>query len=299
MDKRRCPVCNSPESNSDIFIGENINREKISTYTFSSRKEPEWMCYKLVRCLSCELVYAPSTPTIVELANSYHQADFDSDEEANDAADAYIREIKKTLMRLPRKNAALEIGCGTGIFLEHLHQNGFEKIIGIEPSMAAIRKSPILRQQWIRHGIFEECDLEPNTFDLVCCFMTLEHVRSPSLIAKTAYQLLRKGGVFVVVTHDYNSLINKLLGRRSPIIDIEHLQIFNKKSINMLLKNSEFENILIKKFINTYSLKYWLRLAPLPKIVKKYMHLILLRTNLLNLKIGLSVGNIISLGYKT
>ncbi len=129
--------------------------------------------------------------------------------------------------------------------------------------------------------------------------MTLEHVQSPTSLAQSAYQLLQKGGAFVIVTHDYNRLINKLLGRRSPIIDIEHLQLFNKKSINIMLHECRFENISIKQFINYYSLKYWLRLAPLPKIFKKFMQLILHRTNLQSVKLRLNVGNIISVGYKT
>ncbi len=299
MNQRKCPVCNSNATHSKNFIDENIDSKKITTYTFSSRKEPEWMCYKLIKCYTCELVYAPSPPSVEELSSAYHQAHFDSSEEANDAAFVYFREIENILKTLPEKKIALEIGCGSGIFLEHLKKYGFEKLVGIEPSIAAIQTAPSQRQEWIRHGIFENIELNSESFDLICCFMTLEHVQSPTSLAQSAYQLLKKGGAFVIVTHDYNSLINKLLGRRSPIIDIEHLQLFTKKSINIMLHESGFRNISIKKFNNYYSLKYWLRLAPLPKIFKKFMQLILHRTNLQSVKLRLNVGNIISVGYKT
>jgi 2-polyprenyl-3-methyl-5-hydroxy-6-metoxy-1,4-benzoquinol methylase len=298
MYQRNCPVCNSDTSHSKNFIDENIDRQKISTYTFSSRKEPEWMCYQLIKCLSCELVYAPRPPSVTELASAYHQADFDSSEEANDAAVVYIREIESVLKTLPEKKIALEIGCGSGIFLELLHRKGFEKLVGIEPSIAAIQTAPAWRQEWIKHGIFENIELNTESFDLVCCFMTLEHVQSPANLAQSAYQLLKKGGALVVVTHDYGSIINRVLGKHSPIIDIEHLQLFNKTSMKTMLQNGGYAKISVNKFINYYSLKYWLRLLPIPKIIKNVLYRIFLYSNLLKIRLGINVGNIISVGYK-
>jgi SAM-dependent methyltransferase len=252
----------------------------------------------MVKCFSCDLVYSPNPPSVSELAQAYHQADFDSGEEANDAALSYIREIKNILMRLPQKETALEIGCGSGIFLEHLQAYGFQNLIGIEPSISAIKSAPNRRHEWIRHGVFEDFDLKLGSFDLICCFMTLEHVRSPGLLTQSANRLLRKGGAFIIVTHDYNSFVNKLLGRRSPIIDIEHLQLFNQKSIYRMLQINGFENILIKKFANYYRIKYWLRLAPFPQSVKKFIFKIFFNTKLLSFKVGINVGNTISIGYK-
>ena len=299
MSQRNCPVCNASTKHSKNFIDENIDRQKISTYTFSSRKEPEWMCYQLVKCLSCGLVYSPRPPSLADLASAYHLADFDSGEEADDAAVAYIREIESVLNKLPQKKIALEIGCGSGIFLEHLYEKGFETLIGIEPSIAAIKTAPIWRQEWIKHGIFEDHELNHESYDLVCCFMTLEHVQSPSTLVNYAYQLLRKGGAFVVVTHDYSSIVNRLLGRYSPIIDIEHLQLFNKTSMHTMLSKNGYVNISIKKFLNHYKLKYWLRLVLLPKAIKSFLFKTLLHTNLLNIRAGINVGNMISVGYKS
>jgi hypothetical protein len=54
----------------------------------------------------------------------------------------------------------------------------------------------------------------------------MEHVLDPKVIALPAFRLLRPGGAFVTVTHDHRGRLNRLLGRRSPIIDIEHLQLF-------------------------------------------------------------------------
>jgi len=174
-----------------------------------------------------------------------------------------------------------------------LNNRGFAQLIGIEPSSAAIEAAPAHRREWLRQGIFEESAFEPASFDLICCFMTLEHVRDPMDTAQSAWRLLRLGGVFVTVTHDYGSLVNRLLGKQSPIIDIEHMQLFSKTSISELFKRAGFIQISTAPFTNRYSLDYWLRLAPLPKVLKRVLKWFNLHTGMGRLKIGINVGNTI------
>ena len=190
---RPCPVCESPSDGAILFLPENINPEKISGFSFASRKLPEYMCHRMVRCPVCDLVYADKPPAEASLAESYHAASYDSSEEADDAARAYILAIQGALARLENKGAALEIGTGTGVFLKHLKEVGFSRLVGVEPSRAAIDAAAPECREWIREGMFNERDFDPESFDLVCCFMTMEHVRDPMGIAKSAWKLLRPG----------------------------------------------------------------------------------------------------------
>jgi len=82
------------------------------------------MCHRLVQCKHCDLVYADQPPDERELAHAYHTADYDSSEEAGDAALAYIHALRPVLAKLVRGTSALEIGTGTGIFLEYLSREG-------------------------------------------------------------------------------------------------------------------------------------------------------------------------------
>ena len=299
MEKSRsCPVCHAGFEKAKLFIEKNIDPAKLSGFSFASRKEPEYMCHRLVRCTNCDLVYVDQPPGEDELAHAYHMADYDSSEEANDAATAYIRAIQPTLSKLARHQTALEIGTGTGIFLESLSREGFTELVGIEPSSAAIAAAPEYRRAWIREGIFEEKDFSPESFDLICCFMTMEHVHDPDVVAKAAFRLLRPGGAFVTVTHDYHSLVNRLLGRRSPIIDIEHMQLFSRRSVRCLFESAGYADVTVKAFVNTYSLQYWLRLAPLPRPIKSAMSGLMAFTGLDNVKLGVNVGNLIATGFK-
>jgi SAM-dependent methyltransferase len=206
--------------------------------------------------------------------------------------------IAPALKCLPQKKAALEIGTGTGIFLEHLVDSGFEQVVGVEPSIAAIEAAPKSRQAWIKHGIFREEDFAPESFDLICCFMTLEHVQDPMALTQSAYRLLRKGGAFVSVTHDYQSLVNRLLGKRSPIIDIEHMQLFSKQSARTMFEDSMFGDVQINSFTNRYSFQYWLRLSPIPKAIKSFLSPIFSNPLFKSFRLGVNVGNIVTIGFR-
>lgn len=256
------------------------------------------MCHRLVQCPTCDLVYADQPPGNDELAHAYHAADYDSSEEANDAAASYIRAIRPTLGTLARRQSALEIGAGTGIFLEHLSREGFTELVGVEPSHAAIAAAPVHRQSWIREGMFEENNFAPESFDLICCFMTMEHVRDPSILASAAFRLLRPGGAFVTVTHDYRSMVNRLMGKRSPIIDIEHLQLFSERSVRYLFESAGYANVTVNPFANTYSSRYWVRLAPLPRGIKTAVSGLIAALGLDNAKLGVNVGNLFTAGFK-
>ena len=256
------------------------------------------MSHKLVRCSNCDLVYVPAPPRQEELAQAYHVAEYDSAQEAQDASTAYALAIAPVLSKLVSCDSALEIGTGTGIFLQHLKDSGFKQLVGIEPSKAAIAAADPSRRSWIQEGIFQESEHAANSFDLICCFMTMEHVANPAAIAQSAFNLLKPGGAFVIVTHDWRSWINRILGKRSPIIDVEHMQLFSHKNLQLLFANTGYQQVSLRAFANRYTLKYWLRLFPFPNSIKRALSRLLAVIGLEEMKISLNVGNVISSGFK-
>ena len=298
-EPRPCPVCASSHSLATLFAQESIDQSKLTGFSFASRKDPEYMSHRLMRCRTCDLVYVANAPHQRELAEAYHAADYDSSDEANDAAISYVHALRPIMDRLFVRNSVLEIGAGNGVLLEFLREEyGFKELIGVEPSSAAIAAAPSHRHGWLREGIFEESDFAENSLDLICCFMTMEHVQDPMKTAQAAFRLLKPGGVFVTVTHDYRSVVNRVLGKKSPIIDVEHMQIFSKRSIGQLFVRSGYRNITIKTFVNHYSISYWIRLAPIPAVIKVPLRNFLSAISFGRFKIGLSVGNTISAGFK-
>lgn len=296
---RPCPVCHAGAAKAVPFVADTIDRSRMDAFSFASRKTPEYMSHAMVRCTGCDLVYVDRPPTQDDLAESYHEADYDSAEEAEDAAAAYARAIAPVLATLRGQcGAALEIGTGTGAFLQRLADAGFTTLAGVEPSRAALAVAPPERRAWIREGIFAEADFAAGSFDLVCCFMTLEHVRDPGELVGASFRLLRPGGAFVAVTHDYRSLANRLMGKKSPIIDLEHMQLFSTASARALLARRGYVDVGGASFRNAYRPSYWLRLAPVPAALKERMLGWLRGSRLDERRLAVNVGNAMTWGYK-
>jgi SAM-dependent methyltransferase len=232
------------------------------------------------------------------LAEAYSTAEYDSSEEAALAADTYAAALMPAIAALPQRGRALEIGTGTGVLLERLLDNGFTEAVGVEPSQAAIRAAAPKVRGLIREGVFIETDFSPESFDLICCFQTLEHVPDPGALVRSCARLLRPGGALALVTHDYAAPLNRLLGRRSPIIDIEHLQLFCRPSLERLLQDAGLTPQTISPLVNRYPLRYWLRLTPLPAWLKGGVARMLALAGIDRVRFGANVGNLLALGRK-
>ncbi len=297
--QRTCPICRNRSGVTEPFLQNSIRKEALTVSSFASRKMPEYMSHAMVRCTCCDLVFVEQPPSQEELAENYHAADYDSSEEAEHAADSYAKAIRPVLQRLSgRMHDALEIGTGTAAFLARLKDAGFRNVLGVEPSVSAIAAALPERSTWIREGIFVESDFAPESFDLITCFMTLEHVREPGDLVESALRLLRPGGAFVGVTHDYRGWVNRLLGSHSPIVDIEHMQLFSAHSSRALLTTRGFEKVAAEAFSNAYRPSYWMRLAPLPEQAKKKLIGAVKGTPFDAARIPFNVGNTMSWGFK-
>jgi len=295
---RDCPVCGSQASLGEPFLDRRIDGEKLNAFSYASRKTPEYMCYTLVRCPQCDVVYANESPSAAEIGNAYHEAAYDSREEAVHAAESYERALRQTISSMADREGALDIGTGTGIFLKRLQHQGFTGLVGVEPSKAAIEAADQDIQGFIREGVFSPSGFAPGSLALITCFMTLEHVSDPASLVRGCLALLKPGGVMAVVVHDRCAWNNRLLGSRAPIIDIEHLQLFSKTSISELFRRSGFIGIESRSFWNRYRLTYWNRLFPTPGFLKRMVENLLGKTGLGDVRLSMNVGNLMVVARK-
>jgi SAM-dependent methyltransferase len=222
------------------------------------------MHFRLLLCQGCDLLYASPAPTAAALASAYGDATYDSQTEAAYAADTYLGLVRPVLPSLPSRRGALDIGAGDGAFLSRLLDLGFTDVVGVEPSRAPIACAPARIRQFLRRGIFRAGEFVPDSLSLASCFQTLEHVDEPLSLVREVRALLRPGGVFVAVCHDFRALSARLLGRKSPIFDLEHMQIFSATSLRTLLRRAGFAAVEVHPIWNRYPARYWMRLLPLP-----------------------------------
>ena len=280
---RLCPACGGIGKEK---FSANIEEEKISPSSYSSRKRPELMHYALMECQSCRTLFVEKVPDLDGLIENYVVASFDSRIESEYAAKTYGKYLNR--LDLIRNRRILDIGCGDGTFLKKATSLGAESVLGIEPSHGAFESAGEVGNL-IRIIPVEQCDYQFE-FDLVTCFQTLEHLIDPKTVLSKMCSAAISGGYVAVVCHNRLSLVNRLMGRRSPIFDIEHLQMFSVEGLEKIFQSTNLEVVVSKQILNSYPLGYWLRLFPMPKIIKDFFES---RRDsfLMRIPISLFVGN--------
>jgi SAM-dependent methyltransferase len=297
MISRTCPLCGSSDAGR-VFAEANFELERLDSFAFASRKMPEYMHYRLIDCPTCDLLYASPVPGEDFLTEGYGEAAYDSGVEAHFAAAAYAATLAGFIERLPDRYGALDIGTGDGAFLECLLELGFGGVCGVEPSRAPIAAARADVRPLIREGIFCGEDYAPESFSLVTCFQTLEHLNDPLSMTRAVRKLLKPGGAAFFICHNRRALSARLLGRKSPIFDIEHLQLFSPRSARYLLELAGFRDVRVTPVVNRYPLRYWLRLVPLPRNFKKALIASLDRLGAGGMVVAMPAGNIAVAGFK-
>lgn len=294
---RACPICGSTDEGR-VFAESTVDVEKLDAFAFASRKLPEYMHHRLIICPTCELLYASPVPLASDLMRLYRTAAFDSGEEARLAARTYARLLPFVASRLPDRDGALDIGAGDGAFLEQLIKRGFIRVMGVEPSTAPLATARSDIKPLIRHGMFRADDYPASSLRLVTCFQTIEHLVDPLETCRAVYRLLKPGGAMLLVAHNRRALSARILGRKSPIFDIEHLQLFSPASARRLLDAAGFAQIELRRVINRYPLYYWAKLFPLPRALKRSVIDVLKSLPFPGVPIPLPAGNLAAIGFR-
>ena len=99
-----------------------------------------------------------------------------------------------------RGRRVLELGCGTGRYCVLLAQRGGE-VVGVDASPRmlerAVQKTSQVPFRVVR-GTLDHLCVPDESFDLVVCALTLNHVEHLGRVFREATRVLRKGGVMVV-----------------------------------------------------------------------------------------------------
>jgi SAM-dependent methyltransferase len=293
---RACPLCGGDDF--QIRAEATIDEGRLTDSAFASRKLPEYMHSRMVECNLCGMLYANPVLRPETLADAYKEASFDSGAESRLAATTYRALLDPHLTALPARRSALDIGAGDGAFVEELLGLGFEDVIGVEPSIAPIEAANPAIRGYLKCGIFAAEQFAAESLDLITCFQVIEHVWDPVKIAKDALELLKPGGLFIIVAHDRRALSARIMGTKSPIFDIEHLQLFDKPTGTALLRNAGFDSVKVRSIRNKYPVDYWIKLLPLPIALKSALRGMAKTSGIGNLLLSVPAGNLAVVGRK-
>jgi len=289
MQKKVCPICESDKSSKIVY--EKKLPIDLENPNFAGRKDPDGYRYQMQRCEKCTLLYASEIYDEEYSNKLYNESSFEYSAELDGLTKSYSETLKEGIKLLENsKENFLEIGCGNGFMLQEALKLGFKNVKGIEPSKDAISCADDKIKNFIQHGIFDENYIENEKYDLVFIAMIIEHVVDSNKFLESIYNVLKPGGVVICICHNERHFLAKILKENHPIINDEHVAVFNEKALNLIFKKNKFLDVKVRNLKNYYSLGYWLKMMPIPVIIKNLLN----KTIMLFLKkliIGFKAGN--------
>jgi SAM-dependent methyltransferase len=287
---KQCLFCGTDERLVQLYPRTFEDRD-LTPEVFSARRMTEHFHYAVVRCERCGLVFSREILPEDALAKLYSRSSVTFGEYTDVLRKDYWRCLHPYAAGL-QGGRALEIGCSTGFFLEELLARGCAEVHGCEPSVEARERAhPVVRGQ-ITQGLFRKGMYPVETFDLVCSFHTLDHMSDPADAVGGWFDLLKPGGIAYTITHDVRSLQARLLGERSPIIDVEHVYLFDRATLRRLFERAGFAVVALSDVRNSYPLDYWMKMLPLRQPWKTALRKVLKRCGAGPIPVPLKAGNI-------
>jgi 2-polyprenyl-3-methyl-5-hydroxy-6-metoxy-1,4-benzoquinol methylase len=295
MIKKKCPICENNSTN--IIYNRNLPKT-IDESNYAGRKPPDYYHYEMVRCTKCKILYANSIYDEVTIEKLYNDSDFTYSEEIPGLKLTYEYCLKKAQNFLAHKNSFLDIGCGNGFMLEVANNNGWENVVGIEPSLNAIKEANPKFKKMIINKVFNSSSLKKESFDLVFCAMILEHVSDINKFLDQIKWILKPGGIILAITHNEKHFLSRILKNKHPIINDEHAYVFSPNSLKKIFQKHNYKIKEISNLKNIYTIKYWLKMIPGFKRFKTYLIWILENTKIFKSMVGLKAGNIFIIAQK-
>ena len=263
-----CAICGT-EGNAEELYPANFTGHDFTPEIFSARRMPDRIHYRMVTCQACGLVRSDPVADSATLGALYQQSTFEYGAEVSNLRRTYGHYLDRVSSFVSQKGALLEVGCGNGFFLEEARVRGYADVRGVEPSSEAIAKAvPGIRERLIcdvmRPGLFAA-----ESFDVVCFFQVFDHLPDPAGTLAEVRRVLKPGGVVLILNHNTQAFTNRLLGERSPIVDLEHTYLYSPVTLAKLVQGHNLTFCASGGVWNWYSLRYLARLLPLPASIKR------------------------------
>jgi 2-polyprenyl-3-methyl-5-hydroxy-6-metoxy-1,4-benzoquinol methylase len=224
-----CPVCG--KSDFSLFLQSN---------DFFLTKEE----FTIVICNSCGLKFVNPRPNANEIVKYYESQDYVSHGGKKNGLNFLYKQVRRMTIKkkynlvakLTKGQKLLDIGCGTGEFILHCNQHGFD-VTGIEPG-----ENPRSFAQSEYHlNVHEESYLEnfvKPEFDVITMWHVLEHVHLLQERMKKIVEILKPDGTILIAVPNNDSWDSRYYGKFWAAYDLpRHLYHFSQETIQILAKS--------------------------------------------------------------
>ena len=208
----------------------------------TGQAEPLYPRQSIVRCPSCGLIYYDGS---VNPQAIYQSRYFKGEEYRDYVADKptlqrnFLRRIER-LRRLRPGGRLLELGCAYGFFLELAGRHW--DAAGVDLAEDGVRHA---REKLAVNAVcadFLAMDDQPNAYDVICLWDTIEHLTHPVRVLRKAARWLKPGGVCAVTTGDVGSVVAR--ARREKWRQIHppsHVFYFSRDTLSRAMEAAGLE----------------------------------------------------------
>jgi 2-polyprenyl-3-methyl-5-hydroxy-6-metoxy-1,4-benzoquinol methylase len=242
-----CPVCQSQTFEEYLTVKD---------YTVSQEQ------FKIVTCKKCGFKFTNPRPDGEAIGEYYKAESYISHTNTSKGLISKIyQEVRKFTLKgklnlinrlSPKNGKLLDVGCGTGMFLNVARENGW-KVNGIEPDAGARAIAEENNQIKIKQEILGS--FENETFEVITLWHVLEHVHELNATIDWLKERLSKEGSLLIAVPNHESKDAEIYQEQWAAYDVpRHLYHFSQKSIKELFANYGFElkEILPMKFDSFY-----------------------------------------------
>lgn len=241
-----CPICHTV--NTKIFLRVPDRFEITKGERFA-----------LLKCRKCTLIYLNPRPVEQTSSIFYDHEEytpFVSAQHSNSGFDKLYQSArgynnkwkrKKIEREMPEKGRLLDVGCGTGEFIEEMARAGWQ-VRGLErdPKAAAFAVEKLKLN--VVCGTLENMPAAAESFDVVTMWHVLEHLYHPHKALIQIRDILKPDGLLVIAVPNANSLDALFYKQNWVAYDApRHLQHFNLKSLRSLCEMHNFT--LVRKML--------------------------------------------------
>ena len=233
INQIHCPLCKSELKT--IFT--------TKDYLVSGEK------FDIVECSNCRLRMTNPFPDKEKIGNYYESDAYISHaEESKGIFDSIYNMVRSYMLGRKRKivenssgikqGSLLDIGCGAGHFLSSLKENGWD-VKGVDASQKA---RELVKSQFDIDVITPENWFNSDeTYDIITCWHSLEHVYDPWVYLEKIKTQLSVDGVLIVASPNYESTDGNKYGADWAAYDTpRHLYHFAPISMQKIMFNNEF-----------------------------------------------------------
>ena len=207
--------------------------------------------FTIVKCENCGLLFTNPRPEDDDLPGYYESEEYIShSNQAQSLTDRLYKVARYFTLRQKCRiiekhhhhhdKTLLDVGCGTGHFLQHCQHKGWQ-ISGMEPHPPAREKATRLTDTNIYANLNE---IKSQQFSVITLWHVLEHVTDLRATVQRLYELLWEDGILVVAVPNHQAYEAAKFGNHWAAWDVpRHLYHFDRHSIGKLFATYKLDLI--------------------------------------------------------